>query len=154
MNLPSRTTLPSYWVDPTPDVHSAPLTAGWHRDLHALASVLFATAQGLPPDARLNWTVRQIDDILGNIRGRGAFVYRLSVAVVSWLAPFFVFRLPTFRRLSQDQRILALERFEQSPLGLMLFAIKALLCIAYYEHPDAAEEISFDGRGLLETQHG
>lgn len=154
MTLPTPTTLPAYWVDQTPDAHAAPLTAGWHRDLHALASVLFATDAGLPPQARLNWTVRQIDDILGTIRGRGAFVYRLSVAVVSWLAPLLVFRFPTFRRLSQDQRILALERFEKSPLGLMLFAIKALLCITYYEHPDAAKDIGFDGRGLLESDHG
>lgn len=118
-----------------------------------MASVLFATQEGPPPDARLNWTVYQVADILSRVRGRGALVYRLSLVVVSWVAPLLIFRLPTLRRLSFDQRVRALSRAEKSPLGLMLFAIKALLCITYYEHPDAALEISFDGKGLLEGDH-
>lgn len=147
-NAPSA--LPEHWVDQHPERLGAPLAIGWHRDLHALAAVLFAKDEQPPPDARLNWTVRQIDDMLEKIGGRGRFVYRMSLRVVSWLAPLLVFSLPKLRRLSFEKRAHALERFEAGPAGMMLFALKAMLCIVYYEHPDAAREIGFDGRGLLE----
>lgn len=150
---PPSSALPSYWVDQHPEQHSPAPTRGWQWQLYALASVLFATDDGPPPEKRLYWVVFQVSDILGKVRGRGAFVYRLSLFVVAWLAPLMIFRLPTMRRLSFEQRVRALRRFEQSPFGLMLFAIKALLCITYYEHPDAAREIGFDGLGLGEARH-
>lgn len=148
-----RTTLPVHWVDQNPESTSGPLELGWHRDLHALASVLFAKDNQPPDDARLNWAVRQIDDFLTKVGGRGAFVYRTSLFVVSWLAPLFVFSLPKMRSLSFEKRIHALERFESGPMGMMLFALKALLCIVWFEHPDSAKEIGFDGKGLLEDDH-
>lgn len=150
---PTTSALPAYWVDQHPEQHSPTPTRAWQWQLHALASVLFATDAGPPPNDRLNWTVFQVSDILGKVRGRGAFVYRFSLLVVAWVAPLLIFRLPTMRRLSFEQRVRALQRFEKSPLGLMLFAIKALLCITYYEHPDAAAEIGFDGKGLGEARH-
>ena len=142
--------LPEHWVDQNPELHSGALSVGWHRDLHALASVLFARDGVAPPDERLNWAVHQIDDILARVGGKGAFVYRMSLFVVSWFAPLFVFSLPKLRRLRFDRRIEALERFEAGPAGMMLFALKALLCIVWFEHPDSAQEIGFDGKGLLE----
>ena len=30
-------------------------------------------------------------------------------------------------------------------LGIALFAVKAILSMLYYEHPDAAREMGFDG---------
>lgn len=148
------TTLPVHWVDHHPEAWTTPLEVGWHRDLHALASVLFARGGQPPDDARLIWAVRQIDDMLTKIGGRGAFIYRTSLFVVSWIAPLFVFSFPKLRRMSFERRIRALERFEAGPAGMMLFAIKALLCIVWFEHPDSAREIGFDGKGLLEANHG
>jgi hypothetical protein len=34
---------------------------------------------------------------------------------------------------------------ERTFLGPLLLALKTILCILYYEHPDAAAEIGFDG---------
>lgn len=149
----ARTALPSHWVDQHPEQHSNAPKPAWQRELHALASVLFATPAGAPPTERLNWTVYQVADLLAKVKGRGALVYRVSLVVVAWFAPLMIFRLPTLGRLSFEERVRALHRFEKSPLGLMLFAIKAMLCIVYYEHPDAAAEIGFDGLGLLEVAH-
>lgn len=144
---------PGYWVDLAPDRQATAPTRAWLRELHAFASVLFADENGPPPEARLNWAVGQIEDIIGHVRGRGALVYRVSVGVLSWVAPLLIFRLPTLSRLSYAQRVRAVARFERSPFGLMLFAVKALLCIVYYEHPEAAAAVGFDGRGLLEGGH-
>ena len=150
---PTSPALPVHWVDQHPEQHSPAPTRAWQWQLHALASVLFATDAGAPPAERLNWVVFQVSDILSKVRGKGAFVYRLSLLVVAWVAPLMIFRFPTMRRLSFEQRVRALGRFERSPLGLMLFAIKALLCITYYEHPDAVREVGFDGIGMGEAHH-
>lgn len=147
-----RTSLPAYWVDVHAHANAPAPTRGWHKQLHAIAGALFSEDGHAPPKARLNWCVAQVDDLLIKVRGRGAFAYRVAVVAVSWLAPLLIFRMPRFARLSQEQRIQALQRVEQSPLKTLLFALKALLCIVYFEHPDAAEAIGFDGKGLLEVR--
>ena len=43
------------------------------------------------------------------------------------------------------QRVHALRRLENEPAAAPLFAVKALLSLIYYEHPDAAREVGFDG---------
>ena len=42
--------------------------------------------------------------------------------------------------LPLEARIQALERFENGPLGIAMFAVKTLLCFIWYEHPDSAIE--------------
>lgn len=145
--------LPTHWVDLHADQHSPTPTMRWERQLHAIAGALFEENGQPPPEDRLNWLVYQIRDLLEQAGGRGALVYRLSLFVVAWVAPFFVFRFPTVIGLSQENRVKALLRVEHSPLKMMLFALKALLCIVYFEHPDAAQQVAFDGRGLLEGDH-
>jgi hypothetical protein len=63
-----------------------------------------------------------------------------------------IFRLPPIRRLSFEDTERALERFERSPMGMMLFAVQTLVCIVYFEHPDAAAEIGFDGQCHQQTE--
>jgi len=53
------------------------------------------------------------------------------------------------RALPLGDRSHALEKMESSRFALPLLAVKAMLCIIYYEHPDAAREIGFDGACLL-----
>ena len=38
----------------------------------------------------------------------------------------------------------ALQTIEETPLSLALLGAKAILCIVYFEHPDAAREIGWD----------
>lgn len=148
----SSSSLPAYWVDVQAAEHSPAPTRAWHKQLHAVAGAMFSQDGQAPPVARLNWCVAQIDDLLTRVGGRGAFAYRFALAVIAWCAPLLIWRLPRFARLSQEQRIRALLRVEKSPLKTLLFALKALLCIVYFEHPDAAEATGFDGKGLLEAQ--
>lgn len=62
------------------------------------------------------------------------------------MAPTLIGRRPPFRALSLEARVEALEAMEKSPLGLAIFGAKAILCILYYEHPDAASAVEHDGR--------
>lgn len=144
--------LPAYWVDVHPEHHCPAPERAWHKQLHALAGAMFAEEETAPPQARLNWCVYQIDDVLTKSGGRGVLAYRFSLWVLSWVAPLLIFRLPRFARLSHEDRVRALKRFDQSVFRTLLFALKALLCIVYFEHPDAAAEVQFDGVALLEAR--
>ncbi|RLB53084.1 MAG: hypothetical protein DRJ42_12995 [Deltaproteobacteria bacterium] len=114
----------------------------------AVAEALFTTRDGPPPADRLDWLVDDLDDFVAQSGPRAGRVFGLCLFAISFLGPLLAFRLVPFRWLSLSTRTRALERMERSPFALALFGAKALLCIVYYEHPDAAATIGFDGTCL------
>jgi hypothetical protein len=116
----------------------------------ALAEAIFSTESGAPPAARLDWLMGELDDFLGRVGTRGRVLLLLSFFAVSWLAPLVALRLRPLRSLPLAARVDALERLERSRIAMPLLATKAILSVLYYEHPDAAREIGFDGACLTE----
>lgn len=137
-----------HWIDHEAYADVAPPRRAWVKAVYAVAEVLFATKDGPPPPDRLRWLCRETEDMMTRVRGNGVLVFRLSIILVSWLAPLLVLRLPTVRTVAFERRAVALDRYERSPLGMTLFVIKAMLCILYYEHPDAAADVGFNGQPL------
>ncbi len=113
-----------------------------------MAEALFTTEDGPPPADRLDWLVDDLDDMMALTGARGKRVFGLCLFAVSVVAPLLVFRFLPYRFLSSATRMRALERMERSPFGLAVFGAKALLCIVYYEHPDSARMIGYDGTCL------
>lgn len=140
--------IPSYWVDHSACDPQPELDRRWKRTVAHVGSVLLADASGPPPENQMRWACHELDAMLTEIGGRGKFIFRASLFAVSLLAPLMIFRFPPIRRLSFETTTHALERFEKSPFGMMLFAVQTLLCIVYFEHPNAAAEIGFDGQCL------
>lgn len=118
------------------------------RTARAVAEALFTTKDGPPPDERLDWLVEDLDDCMALSGARGKRVFRLCLFAISVVAPLLVFRFVPYRFLSRATRSRALERMERSVFALAVFGAKALLCIVYYEHPDAARMIGYDGTCL------
>jgi hypothetical protein len=116
----------------------------------AIAEALFATAAGPPPAERLAWVVDELDDMLARVGAKSRLLFRLSVFAVAMLAPVLSLRFVPLGRMPLEARTHALEQLERSQLGLALLAVKAMLCVIYYEHPDAAREIGFGGSCLLQ----
>lgn len=114
----------------------------------ALAEALFAD-EAPPPPARLAWLRDELSHFLQHAGTRARGVYGLCLFAIRWLAPLTVRRLAPLDALDLDTRTRALERFEQSPLALSLFGAKAMLCIVYYEHPEAAVMTGADGLCLV-----
>ena len=85
------------------------------------------------------------------LRRPGPGVSRLMIRLVSLLAPLMVWRPWPFHRLSLDTRIRALARLEDSVLSAPILALKAMLCIVWYEHPDTAAAVGFHQTCLLEA---
>jgi hypothetical protein len=110
----------------------------------AVAEAVFSTDAGPPPAARLDWLCAELEDFLTAAGARTRWMIRLTMLVVSLLAPLSIGRFPPLRRLSLSERVRALSLLEQSRLGAPVLGVKALLCVLYYEHPDAAREIGFD----------
>ncbi len=67
------------------------------------------------------------------------------------VAPLFAWRPPVLRWWSFETRRRALERMERSLLAPPILPVKAILGILWYEHPDVAASVGFDGLALLDT---
>lgn len=114
------------------------------RAARVVAEALFSTSDGPPPPERLDYLERDLADFFGHVTLRARLLFRACLATVFWLAPLVLGRLPTMSRLSLADRVRALETMEATPLSLALLGAKAILCIVYYEHPDAARAIGWD----------
>ena len=125
--------------------------ARWLRAVHGLAEVVFETDDGPPPAARLDWLCAELGDFFPRVGWRSRLVFRFSLLIIGLVAPLLVFRPWPLRWIPLHKRAAALERFERSPFGMALFAVKAILCIVYFEHPEAAAEIGVDGACLDEA---
>lgn len=120
--------------------------------LVTIAEAVFATASGPPPPARLDWLAIELEDFLARAGARTRFVLWLARLAVAVLAPLSIARFVPLARLPVAERSRALSRLEHSFLGAPVLAVKALLCVLYYEHPDAAREVGFDGKCLTSVR--
>jgi hypothetical protein len=141
---PDSALVPLRKEDGRPIVH-----AGFVRGLRVVAEAVFATASGAPPADRMDWLALELEDFLARAGSQTRLTLRLALLAISFLAPLLVLRFTSLSRMPVAERARAIGRLEHSSLGAPVLAIKALLCVLYYEHPDAAEEIGFDGQCLL-----
>ncbi len=117
----------------------------------AIAEAVFARDGALPPVERLEWLALELEDFLARAGARSRFFLSLMIGLVSFLSPVFIGRGPGVMRLALCDRIRALTTLERR-FGEPLIAVKALLCLLYYEHPDAARGVGFDGKCRLPTR--
>jgi len=109
-----------------------------------VAEALFSTEDGPPPAERLDWMERDLADFFGHVSRRARLIFLVTIGALYYLAPLLIGRLSTLRGLDWRDRVRAIEALDQTPLNLALLAAKAMLCIVYFEHPDAAAEIGWD----------
>mgnify|MGYP001808759961 CR=1 FL=1 len=140
---------PRHWVVPEAEIEQARKPRGsFEKAIYGLAAIVFATESGPPPEARLCWLVVETVDFVSRIGARSRFIFRLSLFVTIWLSPLLSFRPGPLHWYRTRRRAQILERFERSFAGASLLAVKAILSIMYFEHPDSAAELGFDGACL------
>jgi hypothetical protein len=110
----------------------------------AIAEALFATAEGPPAPERLDWLSKDLTHFLAHAGGWARFVIGLCMYITCVLGPLLSFKVGFVGRSLEERRAI-LERLEQSPAALAFLAVRAILCIVYYEHPEVSKEIGFDG---------
>lgn len=139
-----------HWVDLAARTRPAPPPRGWLKQLVAVAEIIFADGQTRPDPERLAWLVAEVKAMLDALGPRAHLIIRGSLLAVELLAPPLIRRPPPLSLLPFERRAEALARLEDTPLGMALFGLKAILCIAWYEHPDSAREMGFEGECLVE----
>jgi len=105
-----------------------------------VAEALFSPDGSAPDRERLDFVEQDFGDFYARAQGSAPLVLRLSLFVLMYLAPLFIFRPVSLRALSIPERAHALERFEASPLAPAALAVKAMLCILWFEHPRTQAE--------------
>lgn len=115
--------------------------------LALIAEALFSKDGSPPPRERIAWLRAELGDFLSRASLLGRAMFVVGSLVVCWLAPVFVGALPPLSRLPLSRRIEALECFEGRRVAPVLIALRAILCLLYYEHPDAAAEVGIGAAG-------
>ncbi len=123
------------------EVEMKPAFASWQTHAKAVAEVLFEGPQGVPNPQRIDWLIDDIDHFLRTVGGRSKVVFQAALIAVATLGPVMVGRLGAFHTLPLELRLKALERLEKSPGGMAVFAVKTLMCLHWFEHPDSAREV-------------
>lgn len=113
----------------------------------AIAEALFSVDGKAPPAERIAWLRHEFDDFTSRATGQGRFLFSIAARIISLVAPLLIGKLPTLRRLSIEDRVRALTRLEERPLAPLLIALRAILCLLYYEHPDVPPEIDLGVSG-------
>lgn len=115
--------------------------------LQAIAEALFSKDGTPVPAARIAWLRAELDDFLGRATPLVRLVFTLGSLVVALVAPLLAGALPPLGRLPLERRIEALEALERRKLAIVLTGMRAILCLLYYEHPDAANDVGIDTVG-------
>ncbi len=127
----------------------APSQLRIRREIRIVAEALFYRSEPVPAE-RLDFLENEMVATLRSAgrRARALFVLCLFGLVI--LAPLWVWRLPPLGRLAVPLRIRALTRMEETPLvAPLVLAVKAALCIFYYEQQAVAHEVGAAPRCLL-----
>jgi hypothetical protein len=119
----------------------------------AIASAVFARDGAPPPSERLVNLEAELEDFLARSGTRARGMLSAMIWLVSIAGPLFIGKFGTLGALAHPERIRALERLE-SGFGEPLVAVKAILCLIYYEYPDAARDVGFDGKCLTAGSRG
>lgn len=121
--------------------------SGHHRTAlkaaRAFCEALFSTKEGPPPTERMDWLMGELDDYLTVAGWRSGGLYKVGLLLLALLAPLMILRPLPLWRLTLEQRVRALRRMEHSPLAVLVLGMKSIICIIYYEHPEAAREIGY-----------
>lgn len=108
----------------------------------AIAGALFsADDETPPPEGRMVYLRAEYEDFMSRATGQGRLLFRAGCFAISTLAPILIRRGPGLLRLSVHDRVLALRAFEDTGLAGILIAVRAILCILYYEHAEVADGV-------------
>ncbi len=117
-----------------------PVGDGTVRRARAVAEALFSSETEAPSPARLDWLVKELRGFVGHSGEDARRILALSLFAVTVLGPLLAFKIGFVSKSLSERRDI-LDKVEHGPLSTALLAVKAVLCILYFEHPDAAKEI-------------
>lgn len=126
-----------------------PIASPWTVDAAvAIAEAVFSRSGSAPPAERLAWFRVEMEDFLANAGGNGRFFLSLTIWTVTLLAPLLAGRFGLLGSLALAERVRALSTLEHR-FAEPLLAVKAILCLIWYEQPEVLREVGFDRQCLV-----
>lgn len=123
---------------------------GTIRAVRAIAEAIFSRNGRPPPAERLSFVEREVEDFLARCGAQGRLTLTAMVWLVTWLAPLLSFRFTPLGSIPLAERVGVLSKLERR-FGEPLLAVKAILSLIYYEHPDSGRDVGYDGQCLTST---
>lgn len=118
-----------------------------------MTEAVFTTPNGPPPASRLDYVVTEFDSVVQHSGFRTRYIFGLALLAIGLIAPLLIGKWPTLWRLSLEDRIRGLTKMEANPvLAAPVLALKAILCIVYYEDLAVAGEVGYRDIGFHEGQ--
>jgi hypothetical protein len=116
------------------------MPAGARRASRVVAEALFSPDGEAPDRERLDWLEEDFADFYARAHGNARMILRASLFALMYFAPLFALKFGTLATLPIRSRIEVLEKFEGSFLAPAALAVKAMLCILWFEHPVTQRE--------------
>lgn len=147
-----RRTLPGAVVPATRDWQRSTFGPYGRGVLRALAEAFFTDPDD-PSDRgaglRFDWLVDDVDDFISRASPALRNGVRIALVLIDLAPIFFVGRLRRCGSLSLADRERYLAKIEESQLprvSLLVVMFKTLMTVLYFEHPEAAPHLGYDGR--------
>ena len=118
------------------------------RAVTAVVEAMFADESGPPPPDQVRFVAEDIQEFLFYSGLRLRWLYGACLFAVVWLAPLLSGSAPLIF-LPWQQRVRQLARAESSLFALPFLLVKTVICIIYFEHPDAEADLLGENAGCL-----
>jgi hypothetical protein len=147
-----RRTLPNAVVPQTRDWQRTTFGPYGKRVLRALAEAFFTdpddpSDRGL--EKRFSWLVDDVDDFLSQASPALRYGSRIALMLVDLLPLFFIGRFARSTSLPLEERERYLAKLEATSfprVSVLVVMFKTLMTVLYFEHPEAAPHLGYDGR--------
>jgi len=147
-----RRTLPGAVVPATRDWQRTTYGAFTRRALLGMAEAFFTDPDD-PADRgaaqRFAWLVDDVDDFVSQASPSLRYGTRIAAVLVELAPVFFVGRFARCSSLPLEERERYLAKIEASAVprvAVMVVMFKTLMTVLYFEHPEAAPHLGYDGR--------
>jgi len=100
-------------------------------------------------EARMVWLVADADDMVSHGSVQLQTGLRIGILVLELLPVFVIGRFALASSLTLEERVYFLRKVETGPitfLALLVIAWKTILTVLYFEHPEMAPHLGYDGR--------
>lgn len=147
-----RRTLPDAVVPETRDWQRTTFGPYSKRILRSLAEAFFTDPNDPADrgaDQRFAWLVDDVDDFISQASPALRFGTRTALILVELCPLFFVRRFALCSSLSLKERehyLATVEAATMPRVALLVVMFKTLMTILYFEHPEAAPHLGYDGR--------
>jgi hypothetical protein len=147
-----KRTLPGAVVPATRDWQRTTYGPFGKRVLRSLAEAFFTDPDDPADrgaDQRFAWLVDDVDDFISQASPALRLGTRAALVLVELLPVFFIGRFARCSSLGLEEREHYLATVEASAVprvGLLVVMFKTLMTILYFEHPEAAPHLGYDGR--------